>query len=138
MAKQTIHDLNDPATLRSLDIPVPRKSGDYPANAKNERELQSQCELWLSRRDYRRMTAKNAVKGGTCRGWFGHWVENRKNPLISDIVIFKGQRSLLIEIKHPPIRWKDGQEAMVCCGAWKLATSLDEFTAIVQEWEAKE
>ena len=139
--------LNDPRNIEALKaagvsdkaLPIDRTK-QYPADAKSEKELQSQCEGWLMLRDYRRLTAEHAMKGGYVRGWFGHRPagkrNNKRNPFMPDLAIFAaGGKCLLVELKHPPIKYEDGQEAMISRGIWKLATTLDEFIALVKAWE---
>ena len=134
--RPTIRDLNDPKDLAAYGILPKLVPGAYPADAKSEKELQSQCEGWLMLRDYRRLTAEHAMKGGYVRGWFGHWINNKRNPFMPDLAIFAaGGKCLLVELKHPPIKYEDGQEAMISRGIWKLATTLDQFIALVKAWE---
>jgi len=111
------------------------------ADIKLEKELQQTCENWLTLRGYLRMTADNAVRHAkemdpAMRGWFGHWTENKRNPLMPDLAIFdRVSLCLLVELKVRD-KWQVGQKAMVETGFWRVAWNFKEFEQMVKEWEA--
>jgi len=134
--KKTVQDLNDPKVLRELGIPVPiDKTKQWPADAKDEKDLQNQAESWLSIRGYRRSTADNAERGGYVRGYFLHLHKAKRNPLMADLTVISGQHCVQVELKCGPIQYEKGQEAMIASGRWQLATTLEEFKFTITAWE---
>ena len=109
-------------------------------DVKLEKDLQVLCESWLSLRGYLRMTANNAERqynhpNTACKGWFGHWFNNKKNPLMADLLIIDtAGRCLMVELKVRDV-WQAGQREMCKMGTWKVAFSFEEFERIVKDWE---
>jgi len=106
-----------------------------------ENALQTLCENWIHLRGYRRLTANNACLSPTSepfKGWFGHIVNAKKNPLMSDLFIFDRfmSNSLMVELKVRDV-YQPGQKEMIASGAWHVAFSFEEFEAILKEWEKK-
>ena len=112
------------------------------ADNKAEKALQKECENWLSLRGYLRMTANNAERqynhpDTTCKGWFGHWFNNNRNPLMADILLVDtAGRCLMVELKVRDV-WRAGQREMCKMGAWVSAFNFQEFEALVGHWELK-
>jgi len=116
------------------------------ADKKAEKDLQRDCENLLSQRDYLRMTALNAeeiVKQGAThvvRGFFGHWQNNKRNPLMPDLMVIDlaaEKRPLLVELKIEPCRWQPGQQVMCYLNTWHLCTDFAEFEIVLNAWEAE-
>lgn len=99
-----------------------------------ERALQDKCEAWLESRGYKRLTAENALAAKGEVGWFGHLAQPKGNPFMPDLFIFDSRSCLLVELK---VRedYRPGQLAMIERGQWIKATTLNEFSRIVSEWE---
>lgn len=126
----------------------PQKSVEAPREpvkptkheVKLEKELQSLCENWLSLRGYLRMTANNAERqfkhpNTACSGWFGHWFNNKRNPLISDLLIIDmANRCLRVELKTRN-KWQPGQREMCQMGAWVAVFDFIAFEDVVIAWE---
>lgn len=110
------------------------------AQARHERDMQRDLEAWLERRGYQRLTAANAVRavhspgGADPRGWFGHLAEPRGNPLMPDVWIESGGRTLRIELKAAR-RFQPGQAEMAQLGHWQVAWDVEEAKAHVRAWE---
>ena len=112
------------------------------ARRKSEKELEREVENWLSLHGYHRLTAENAdckdrALTGARKGWFGHWPENKRNPLMPDVAVFNASMTacLMVELKCRPV-YQPGQKSMILAGIWKQAWTLDEFMLVVQEWES--
>ena len=113
----------------------PAKPRDVP-----EADTMREVERWLEQRGYLRMTAHcaeeaKAMRG--CRGWFGHWTDNERNPLISDHLILSGdmRRCLLIEYKSKKHKWEAGQRELCDMGCWRLAMDAEAAKELVTTWE---
>lgn len=106
------------------------ESGKYA----DEDELHDACEKWLVAIGYTLLTAANAMAAKNPRGWYGHLSQPKGNPFMPDIFIFRAGRCLLVELK---VRedYRPGQLAMIERGEWKLATSEEQFAALVITWE---
>ena len=101
-----------------------------------EDALQRACEMFLDARGYTRLTAANAMKPpADCKGWYGHLVHAKGNPLLPDLFIHACGRCLLVELKHGQYDYRPGQREMIERGEWRKAESLREFAEIVQAWE---
>ncbi len=118
---------------------------DVPMYAKKERleerDLQSQCEGWLSNRGYRRMTAPEASRAATERlkdqmGWFFHLCKPIGNPLCPDLIVFNSDmtRCLCVELKVRNT-FQDGQKEMIDLKCWRLAYTFKEVEDVVKDWE---
>ena len=124
------------------EIDAPRPKSDERA----ERELQALCEQDLGLRGYKRMTAHNAFAwhtGTDIAGWFFRYPGKRAIgcPLMPDLAVWDAMLArpgLFVELKVMPIHWRHGQREMVEAGAWKLATTFDEWAAIRAAWEGGE
>jgi hypothetical protein len=106
-----------------------------------ERDLQAQCEGWLSNRGYRRLTAPEASRAAKESmseqvGWFFHMHKPIGNPLMPDLVVFNADmsRSLCVELKVRPL-YQPGQKEMIGLGCWRMAQWFQEFEGFVREWE---
>jgi hypothetical protein len=116
--------------------------GIYPIKPDRlERQLQAQCEGWLSQRGYRRMTAPEAEAAmapgaSETRGWFAHLGKAKGNPLMPDVMLYNADmtRCLMIELKILNV-YQPGQKAMVQAGAWRLAHYFETVVKMVLEWE---
>ena len=132
-----------PADRKALKIRT-REESQAALDVKAEKELQAQVEQWLHHRGYLRLTAANAERQATDlvtirhRGWFGHWVNNKRNPITPDVCVFDLQgRCLMLELKAPgKPKWQPGQREMVHAGFWKLAQSFAEVERLVLTWES--
>jgi hypothetical protein len=107
-----------------------------------EAELQTEVEAYLMRRGYLRLTASNvdrvlADPRISIRGFFGHWTDNERNPLISDHLILSGdmRRCLLIEYKSKKHKWEAGQRELCDMGLWRLAMDAEAAKELVTTWE---
>lgn len=103
----------------------------------DEKALQKMCEQWLTIRGYCRLTADNAASDEPKKGWFGHLVEAKRNPLMPDLFILNFEMNkppLMIELKVRD-KWQPGQREMVKIGAWKLAWSFQDVEKYVKSWE---
>ena len=117
----------------------PRLTAPSKADIKLEKELQKNCENYLSQRGYHRLSAPEAEAvarhSGHCKGWFGHLAKCKQNPLMPDLFIFDAYgRSLQVELKTTK-RFQPGQKEMIDMGIWDLATTFDEFQDILFGWE---
>lgn len=108
-----------------------------------EQAMQGDVEMMLARRGYRRLTANNAAsvsnaQGWSIKGWFGHWTENRRNPLMPDIAVFSPdmRRCLMLELKSVK-RYQPGQREMIEAGAWVECNTVEDAELRVMEWEAE-
>ena len=118
------------------DVPM------YDASERRqERDLQAQCEGWLSIRGYRRMTAPEATRAAKEAmsdqvGWFFHLSKPVGNPLCPDLIIFNADmsRSLCIELKVRPT-YQPGQREMIDLGCWRVAFGFHMVELMVREWE---
>ena len=126
-------------TEDDLDRYMRRDSGG------TEPELMAACFKYLELLGYRRHTAHNHDDYGhgklKVRGWFNH-IHGRRAMGVGqqpDLVIESAKQdvaALQVELKcgeHPT--WQPGQMAMVQAGNWHLATTFDEFKAILDEWQ---
>ena len=118
-------------------VPVP-----VPVPVVSEKELQAQCERLLRLRHYRSMTAANSVTVGVlCNvaGWYIHVPQAQGNPLFPDIMVLpypNDRPVLMVELKVRK-KFQPGQKEMIENGMWKLAWSVEEFEAILTEWEGR-
>ena len=116
-------------------------------DVRNEKELQRLCEAELTRRDYLRLTAANVEHGSyrtisnadwiPPRGWYAHWPNNKRNPLMPDLEIYaypNRKPALLIELKRAN-RWQPGQREMIRLGFWRECWEFDTFVRLLDEWE---
>ena len=114
-----------------------------PAEARCERTLQRDCELWLQHRGYLRATADNAERvferpHMDYRGWYAHYPQARGNPLTADLVIYsRAGRYLAVELKVRTA-YQPGQLEMIAAGAWVECRRLDDFAEMVTAWEQGE
>ena len=118
------------------DVPVYDKS-----ERQEERDLQAQCEGWLSQRGYRRLTACEASRASSeplsdLAGWFMHLHRPIGNPMMPDLIVFNADmtRSLCIELKVRPL-YQPGQKEMIDLGCWRVAFWFREVEGFVREWE---
>jgi hypothetical protein len=108
--------------------------------AMSEDELQAECNKILRSRGYVYCIAKNVVTPPvmlTMRGWYLHLNECENNPLMPDITVLpypNDRPALMVELKTKK-KFQPGQKELVNCGMWKLAWSVEEFEAILTEWE---
>jgi len=116
---------------------------------RNEKDLQKVCEQWLTSHDYCRLTASEAMRIDEIvniklketpgiKGFFGHWVNNERNPLMSDLAIFSypdPRPPLLVELKVNDI-WQPGQREMVRLGFWHVCWTPEEFIVLHRKWES--
>jgi hypothetical protein len=113
-----------------------------PVKAMLEKELQGHCEWLLRLRHYRSMTAANSVTVGVlCNlaGWYIHVPQAQGNPLFPDIMVLpypNDRPVLMVELKVRK-KFQPGQKEMIENGMWKLAWSVEEFEAILTEWEGR-
>ena len=139
-------ELNRAALGDSPSVPMDL-SKPLPADTKAERDLQRECEGYLIQRGYKRLTSDNVRMVAYepfsvwCphRGYFGHLVESRRNPLMPDLFIFNANNTipaLLCELKVARI-YQPGQKEMIELGFWKLCESFEAFVELVQAWEGK-
>jgi len=112
------------------------------ADIKAEKDLQIVCEQLLAQRHYHRLTAENAERlleqDEPCAGWYGHWVNSKRNPLMSDLLVMDREgekRPLLVELKHGTPRWQLGQAAFCQIGLWTLCADFEEFEIALSAWE---
>jgi hypothetical protein len=73
------------------------------------------------------------------RGFFGHWTDNERNPLMPDLLVidYPLQRApLFLEFKTAN-KWQPGQKQAVCIGLWRAAWTMAEARAIVEAWEGE-
>jgi len=105
-----------------------------------EKELQTQVEQWLTLRGYRRLTADNAQRDPTdCRGYFGHWTQSKRNPLMLDLLILNDAgRYLMLELKVGTVKWQPGQCELIAQGYGWLVQTFNQAIAIVVTWEEGE
>jgi hypothetical protein len=131
LKKRGIVDKNAKAVPAPVPVPVI-----------SEKELQAQCEVVLFAHGYIRLTAHNAEHTPTMfmlRGWWSHLNECEGNGLHPDLTIFpypNDRPALMVELKVRK-KFQSGQREMVDCGMWKLAWSVEEFEAILTEWEGR-
>ena len=109
-----------------------------------EKDLQQSVEDDLAARLYYRMTAPNfaaAIRGTISpRGFFGHWTECERNPLISDLLVVSWpvpRPPLLLELKVRD-SWQPGQKQAISLKLWNLAWDLAEARSIIEAWETGE
>lgn len=132
---------------RSPGIPLDPKR-PLLGDIKLEKELQQQCESWLTLHGYYRMTADEAMRIYECRplsaanmrGWFGHWTRNQRNPLWPDLYIMSypvRRQPLLVELKVCD-KYRPGQREMIELGLWVECRRLEYFIEIATDWEAGE
>ena len=125
------------AAVAPADLPT-----ETAADRKGERALQGQCERMLTLRGYRRLTASEAERPvcdvGPLRGWFGHWPNAERNPLVPDLIVWTPDmtRSLCAEFKVCN-RYQPGQLAMIEAGRWVECRTYEEFCLRVAEWETQ-
>jgi hypothetical protein len=110
----------------------------------SERDVQAQIEQWLAGRGYRRLTAAAveaafANRAVGVRGWFGHWTENRRNPLVADLLVIPWPNvrpCLLLELKaEVGAKYQPGQKAAISMGLWEVAFDFGQAVGIVEQWE---
>ena len=110
----------------------------------SERDVQAQIEQWLAGRGYRRLTAAAveaafANRAVGVRGWFGHWTENRRNPLVADLLVVPWPNvrcCLLLELKAGVgAQYQPGQKAAILLGLWWVAYDFEQAVNIVEQWE---
>jgi len=131
------HQAQARAQLDGTPAPAPEPAAPEPPTKleiKAEKELQQTCENWLSLHGYVRMTAHNAAGPRPERGWFGHWFNSVRNPLMPDLAILDhAGRCLLVELKTRDV-YQPGQREMIDAGFWRLAWTFEEFEQILREW----
>ena len=139
--------LHEEGVKDRMTIAEAREAGLIPpkhseaVTPRNEADIQRGVESWLTLRGYYRLTA-GAAKAAHCedanpqRGWFGHWVNNRRNPLMPDVAVFSAdmRRCLMIELKAHK-RYQDGQREMIDLGAWVECDTVEDAEMRVMEWE---
>lgn len=129
--------------VRKLNPKLFARAGDEvpPVTASGagdkESDLQAECESALSAKGYLRLTPANAEAYAHVRvpGWFGHMVHAVRNPFMPDLFVYaKGRPPLLVELKVRN-RFGQGQREMIDAEWWMLATSIEQFRAILEQWE---
>ena len=133
-----------PEVRKSLGIQTAEEA-QQTFDERSERELQAQCEGWLTLHGYWRMTAENAMEliapaSKKPRGWYGHWQDNKRNPFVPDIIISDHNmtRCLFVELKKPGDTQPDyqpGQLTMIRSGLWYECRSLPALIERVLQWE---
>ena len=106
---------------------------------KHERELQAECERWLSLNGYFRLTPSAVARPSrpsSC-GFFGHWFESQRNAFMPDLFICDStmRRCLMVELKVCS-RYQPGQKEFIDAGLWIEVRTTDEFIAAIKNWES--
>ena len=130
--------------IRAVDpkAMLPMTEQDIEKNQdKTEKQLLTLCENWLRLNGYLRVTAHNAEyaveRDFNLRGWFQHSVNNKRNPLMPDLVVWEAMNTrppLLIELKVAN-RYQPGQREMINMGFWHELRDFEAFVVMVREWE---
>ncbi len=141
-------NINDPWYRKQIDAQLAATERKAVAGElADEDDLLARCEAWLDGRGYWFLTAENAMLHGlgvASKGFYGHLFDAKKNPFMPDLFIFRrtatrAVSALLVELKiataKGKVHYRPGQRQMIEAGWWKLATTEEEFAALVTEWE---
>lgn len=102
-----------------------------------ESSLQRQCELLLQSRGYWPRDFKHLHAAPPPSGWYIHLRKAEGNPIMLDLLVMReDNRFIEIELKKDKGRLSDQQKILLSCGG-RLAYSIDEFIAIINEWEER-
>ena len=103
-----------------------------------EKEIQRECERWLTGHGYLPRTPDGIGAEGEMRGWFLHLHETRANPMMLDLLILRLDGAWLeCELKTASGALRDNQAAILKRGGpVRLCRSVAEFIAAVAAWEA--
>lgn len=97
-----------------------------------EKELQAQCESWLTLHGFRRRTPEEITRPGECNGWFIHLHEAKRNPILLDLLILHDDgRWQEVELKTVVGKTTREQEALIARGG-HLCRTLEEFKGVVK------
>ena len=130
--------------LRAVESPHAPMDVSQPTKAdkRSEKQLQFDCENWLSLRGYVRMTAANAEAVAApvpsrVLGWYGH-LRNTKGDvlLMADLFVVdeRMRECLMVELKTHNT-YQPGQREMIRAACWRECRSLDQFEGMIEEWE---
>jgi len=137
-------DINDPFYRCQIDAAycAAAKQRAGKGEFADEDDLLARCEAWIDGHGYVFLTAENAMlhSSSGCKGFYGHLFKPKKNPFMPDLFMFRRDgQCLFVELKirdaNGKVHYRPGQRQMVEGGWWKLATTEEEFAALVAEWE---
>ena len=116
----------DPSDRKALGIRTPEERR-VKVGFKLERELQNQCEKWLTLHGFRRRTPADICRPGPCAGWFIHIHEAKRNPILLDLLIlFSDGHYREIELKSCCGKPSIEQDNLIRRGG-VLCRTLEEF-----------
>ena len=98
-----------------------------------EKELQQQVESLLRRQGFYPRTPEwiGQVANPDRRGWYGHWPNTKKNPIVLDLLVWVDQGPCCeFELKAEGGRISDEQEKIISAGNpvfWNYAGVLEFF-----------
>ena len=99
----------------------------HKAGVELEKELQRQCENWLTLHGFRRRTPDDICRSGDCAGWFIHINEAKRNPILLDLLIlFSDGHYSEVELKSRCGKPSVEQDSLIQRGG-VLCRTLEEF-----------
>lgn len=134
---ETAQDAQDAAQDDS-GVANGRKTG-HDSGGEAENALQRQAEAFLTKRGYLRLTPKAMIRAkiDPPRGFFGHWNENRGNPLMADLLVMDFPLTrvpLMLELKVRD-RWQPGQKQAAGLRLWRVAWCMEDVRREVDAWD---
>jgi len=108
------------------------------ADVRAERDLQNQCENWLSLRGYCRRSPSCIKAASTPAKWFVHLHKAKRNPILLDLLIMSGGKCIEIELKTAVGKLSEEQYGIIEKSGIRVALMVRDFDAFchaVKKWE---